>query len=247
MSRVRSEERIRRGTIQVNIRVNQAKSVDDYRINVQVLAGYRRQIESLNHEWKMDGPVPLESLLLLPGVVDESSVMTVRVEDDWPLVRADAPVGHRSYGSDAPGRRPRDGCRSGSELRRRSYVPGRDSAAHSLGRPRLSPRLEERLRKTLAEFNITLDPADLIREVSLFGERCDISEEIVRLRSHLDQFAGLIQSPESCGRKLEFLAQEMSREVNTIGSKANDVEISRQVIESKAAIERIREMIQNVE
>ena len=108
-------------------------------------------------------------------------------------------------------------------------------------------RMEERLRKTLADFQIVLDPADLIKEVSLYGERIDISEEIVRLRSHLEQFQGLLDLPESSGRKLEFLTQEMFREANTIGSKANDVEISRQVIEIKAAVERLREMIQNVE
>ncbi len=108
-------------------------------------------------------------------------------------------------------------------------------------------RLEERLKKTLAEYEVVLDPADLIKEVSLFAERGDISEEIVRLRSHLEQFDAIMDAPESSGRKLEFLTQEMLRETNTIGSKANDVEIARQVIEIKAAIERIREMIQNIE
>jgi len=108
-------------------------------------------------------------------------------------------------------------------------------------------RLTERLTKTLAEYQVTLEPGDLIREISIFAERSDISEEIVRLRSHLEQFASTLDLPESSGRKLEFLTQEMSRETNTIGSKANDVQISRHVIEIKAAIERIREMIQNVE
>ena len=94
---------------------------------------------------------------------------------------------------------------------------------------------------------MTLDPADLIKEVSLFADRSDISEEIVRLRSHLEQFEAIMDLPESSGRKLEFLTQEMFREANTIGSKANDVEIARHVIEIKTAIERIREMIQNIE
>ena len=87
----------------------------------------------------------------------------------------------------------------------------------------------------------------MIREISIYAERSDISEEIVRLRSHLEQFAATLDLSESSGRKLEFLTQEMFRETNTIGSKANDVQISRHVIEIKAAIERIREMIQNVE
>ena len=108
-------------------------------------------------------------------------------------------------------------------------------------------RLTERINKLLGEFEISVQPADLIREVGLFAERSDISEEAVRLRSHLDQFAEIMQLDESSGRKLEFVTQEMFRETNTIGSKANDAEIGRHVIDIKAAIERIREMIQNVE
>jgi uncharacterized protein (TIGR00255 family) len=107
--------------------------------------------------------------------------------------------------------------------------------------------LQQRVNKSLTELNVTVDPADLLRELSLFVDRSDISEEIVRLRSHLQQFAEALQLAESSGRKLEFIVQEMGREVNTIGSKANDAEISRYVVEIKSALERIREQIQNVE
>src|SRR5207244_1090803 len=105
-------------------------------------------------------------------------------------------------------------------------------------------RLSERLGKMLEEYQITLQPNDLVREISIYAERSDISEEVVRLRSHLEQFSTIMALEESSGRKLDFLTQEMFREANTIGSKANDVEISRHVIEIKTAIERIREMIQ---
>lgn len=240
-------ERIRRGTIQVSVRIDRAKSAEDYRINSQVLSGYRQQIELLNRQWKLDGAVPLESLLLLPGVVDEASAVTVHAEEDWPLVRetVQAAIDRMDQMRQEEGRAMAlDLSANGRTVTAcLDVIQGRAPLVAEGYRA----RLEERLRKTLADFNLTLDPADLIREVSLFSERCDISEEIVRLRSHLDQFHGLIELPEASGRKLEFLTQEMSREANTIGSKANDVEISRQVIEIKAAIERIREMIQNVE
>jgi uncharacterized protein (TIGR00255 family) len=108
-------------------------------------------------------------------------------------------------------------------------------------------RLHERLQRVLAEYKVALEPADLIKEVSLFADRGDISEEIVRLRSHLNQFRSTMELPESSGRKLDFLTQEMFREANTIGSKANDVEIAQNVIEMKTAVERIREMVQNIE
>jgi uncharacterized protein (TIGR00255 family) len=107
--------------------------------------------------------------------------------------------------------------------------------------------LTDRLNKLLAEFDVRVEATDVIREVGLFSERSDISEEVVRLRHHLDQFDSIMGLDESSGRKLEFITQEMFRETNTIGSKANDADIGRHVIEIKAAIERIREMIQNVE
>ena len=81
----------------------------------------------------------------------------------------------------------------------------------------------------------------------MFAERCDISEEVVRLQNHLGQFNNVVEEPQSNGKKLEFLVQEMLRETNTIGSKANDSDIARHVVEMKTAIERIREMVQNVE
>ena len=108
-------------------------------------------------------------------------------------------------------------------------------------------RLQERVRGLLAELDVEIDRSELIKEVSIFAERSDIAEEIVRLASHLDQFLEIMREPESPGRKLEFLTQEMFREANTIGSKASDVQISRGVVEIKGTLEKIRELVQNVE
>ena len=108
-------------------------------------------------------------------------------------------------------------------------------------------RLLERVRLLLGELDVEIERKDIIKEVAIFAERSDIREEVVRLSSHLGQFQEIINEPESAGRKLEFLTQEMFRETNTIGSKASDVEISRHVVEIKSALEKIREMVQNVE
>ena len=108
-------------------------------------------------------------------------------------------------------------------------------------------RLLERVRGLLAELDVQIDRTDLIKEVSVFAERSDIAEEVVRLASHLEQFQEVVNEPESAGRKLEFLTQEMFREANTIGSKASDVDISRHVVEIKADLERVRELMQSVE
>lgn len=87
----------------------------------------------------------------------------------------------------------------------------------------------------------------ILREIALFGEKADISEEITRLKSHIQQFRKMMRSPEPAGRSLDFLAQEFFREINTIGSKANDLQITEQVVAFKTELERIREQIQNVE
>jgi uncharacterized protein (TIGR00255 family) len=108
-------------------------------------------------------------------------------------------------------------------------------------------RLTERVQALVEGQGVSIEPKDLIREVAILSERADISEEIVRLRAHLSQYIDVIHEPESAGRKLEFVVQEMGRETNTIGSKANDVEISRCVVEIKGLLEKIRELIQNVE
>jgi uncharacterized protein (TIGR00255 family) len=105
------------------------------------------------------------------------------------------------------------------------------------------------LMRRLREAGLELDLEDerVLREIALFADRCDISEELTRLRSHLDQFSHLLKSEAEIGRKAEFILQEVGREVNTIGSKANDVTISRAVIELKNELERVREQMANVE
>jgi len=108
-------------------------------------------------------------------------------------------------------------------------------------------RLTDKLNSLLKEYGTEIQPADVVREIGIFADRSDIAEETVRLRSHLEQFQSTLQAAESNGRKLDFLTQEMFRETNTIGSKANDAEIAGHVIEMKTVIERIREMVQNVE
>ena len=108
-------------------------------------------------------------------------------------------------------------------------------------------KLTERVTKALEETSVDLDPSALIREVAIFTDRVDISEEIARFISHLSQFSNTMECEKVCGKKLDFLTQEMFRETNTIGSKANSQDVLRLVVEMKSVIERIREMVQNVE
>jgi uncharacterized protein (TIGR00255 family) len=186
-------------------------------------------------------------LLALPGAVDERRITDDDPRDDWPVIE---PVLREALAALAK-MRSEEGVALAADLAHngRQILQLLDAIAKRSPEVTQSyqARLMQRVEQTLSELNVTVQPADLLREVSLFADRSDISEEIVRLRSHLQQYEAALMLPESSGRKLEFIAQEMGREINTIGSKANDAEISKLVVEIKTALERIREQIQNVE
>lgn len=238
---------IRRGTLQVNLRVDRAHRPEDYRLNVAVLGNYRQQIEDFRHQWGVTDPPSLDALLQLPGAVDERTPGVEEAERDWPIIRRTLETALARLNA----MRQHEGRAMEADLRANCQTIAAELAAIIRRAPLVADgyreRLTERIGRIIAEQGVTLQPADLIREVSIFAERCDISEETVRLQSHVEQFLATLDLPESSGRKLEFVIQEMGRETNTIGSKSNDVEIVRRVIDVKTALERMREMIQNVE
>ena len=122
----------------------------------------------------------------------------------------------------------------------------RKIAAEAPGRP---VRQREMLHKRLRDAGLELDPADerVVKEIALFADRCDVSEEITRLDSHFAKFREYLDAAEPPGRALDFLCQELFREFNTIGSKANDASIAQTIVEAKTELEKIREQVQNVE
>jgi uncharacterized protein (TIGR00255 family) len=144
-------------------------------------------------------------------------------------------------------------AREGEALRvdfiRRGETLHRQVEAIAARAPQVPAGYREQLMKRLREAGLELDLNDerVLREIALFADRADVSEEITRLRSHFEQFTGLLGSEGEIGRKAEFLLQEIGREVNTIGSKANDLTIARAVIELKNELERVREQMANVE
>jgi uncharacterized protein (TIGR00255 family) len=238
---------VRRGTVQMDLRVDRESAADDFRLNETALASYQRQLTEVARHLKLDAHVTLESLLALPGVVDERVSRNVDTDAEWPLVE-------RALIQALEGltkMRTNEGTAMAADMLAQCKSMSQELDCIAERAPLVTEgyrdRLTERLNKLLAEFEVNVSASDVIREVGLFSERSDISEEVVRLRHHLDQFDSIMGLDESSGRKLEFITQEMFRETNTIGSKANDGEIGRHVIEIKAAIERIREMIQNVE
>jgi uncharacterized protein (TIGR00255 family) len=237
-------ETIRRGTVQVLLRVDRPRRAEDYRLNTVALASYRDQLVAL-----ADGgtQVDLASLLALPGVVEERRAAVDDPHDDWPALAAIV--------SEALAKLQTAHAEEGRAMAAELLILGKGVATHLSEIADRGPevvasyqkRLTERVQALVGGQGVTIEPKDLIREIAILSERADISEEIVRLRAHLQQYLDVIHEPESSGRKLEFVVQEMGRETNTIGSKANDVEISRSVVEIKGLLEKIRELIQNVE
>jgi uncharacterized protein (TIGR00255 family) len=221
---------------------------EDYRINPVALRSYLDQVRAFEAELqgRTDG-VPLASLFALPGVVAEPEGGEQNPIDDWRYIE---PVLVEAL-SKFQAMRLEEGRAMEVELRQLAWRITSELARDRERAPQVvatfRQRLSERVGAALAELDVQLDQATLVKEVAVFAERSDITEEIVRLASHLDQFEAFLQEAESPGRKLDFLVQEMGREANTIGSKANDLEVARHVVEIKGAIEKIRELIQNVE
>jgi uncharacterized protein (TIGR00255 family) len=109
----------------------------------------------------------------------------------------------------------------------------------------LARRLVDRVKRLLDEVGV--DEARIAQEVALLADRADVTEELVRLASHLDQARSLIEGPGAVGRRLDFLVQEIGRELNTIGAKSTTAEIGSAVVDAKATLEKVREQVQNVE
>jgi uncharacterized protein (TIGR00255 family) len=241
--------RVKRGTLQVQMRCEKKSGLQDFRLNRVALHSYLQQIRSVCQELGLTdgGAAVMSQVLSLPGVVVEPGSLAFQLHEDWPAIEKVLLEALERLQT----MRQEEGRAMAQEL-----LAHRDTIAVHLQRIRqrvpqvttlFRDRLLERVQKLLADLDVKIDRSDIIKEVSIFAERSDIAEEVVRLASHLDQFQDMMNDAESPGRKLEFLTQEMFREANTMGSKASDVEISREVVEIKGTLEKIRELVQNVE
>jgi uncharacterized protein (TIGR00255 family) len=238
---------VRRGTVQVQLRVRRQYRPQDYRLNLVAVQSYLDQLRGLQKELGLSAELPLAQVLALPGVVAEPDADELGPGADWEVIEKVLEEALARFQA----MRQEEGRAMGQELLQLRDQIGRELEtirARAAGVvTAYRDKLHERVRNLLAELDVEIDRSELIKEVSIFAERSDIAEEIVRLASHLGQFQDILKEPESPGRKLEFLTQEMFREANTIGSKANDVTIAKHVVEIKGAIEKVRELIQNIE
>jgi uncharacterized protein (TIGR00255 family) len=240
-------ESISRGTVNVSVRVENVAGSTAYRLDAAVLKGYWQQLTLLTSSLGVQPPDNVGSLLGLPGVVADGDSSIGDPREDWPLIESALREALSKLGEF----RTVEGASMEKDLQANLRTVATELEKVAERAPQIVHEFRDKLLLRVSELlrdgQASVGPADLIREVSIHAERCDIAEEILRLRSHLDQFQAFVRQPQSAGRKLDFLTQEMVREVNTIGSKANNVEVAHAVVEIKAAVERMREVLQNVE
>ena len=237
--------RLTRGSIVLTVRFSDTSADAAAQINGKALSRYLEQLKSVCSDGQS---IDVGSLLSLPGVL-----VTGTGEE---LLERTRPVLKKLVAQACEGvlaMRTREGATLHKELHRhRRSIAGR---LETIARrapivvEQYRNRLRDRINALLAEAGTGLREEDLIREVAVYAERSDITEEVTRLQGHLEQFGEIIDSDdgEPRGRTLDFLSQEMLREANTIASKCLDVEISREIVEVKGDIDRIKEQVQNVE
>jgi uncharacterized protein (TIGR00255 family) len=244
-------ETISRGTVTVNLTVEPRAAAARVPVNKGLLEAYLKDLESFRGGLARANENYYDALLgfvlNLPGVVGGEEVLLTGVEDLPGRIEAVAKeaIGRLNAMRDAEGQATAQDMRVALDdmERRIAAVQTRVPAVIEEYRN----RLRERVADLLEGAEIAIDDQALAREVAFAAERSDVNEELARLASHVAQFRELLGDSGPGGRKLEFLTQEMYREVNTIGSKSNDSDISRQVVEIKVGVDRLREQSQNVE
>ena len=236
---------LKRGKIDVTVQWEEAVAVEGIaRIDSAVAAGYHAAFSGLAHELGIGPEVPLSLIVAQKGVVRESSATIDEAEFLPQLVSA---VQSAVGAIDAM--RTREGEALANDLLGRRKQVAEWAGEIGQRTPLVVAEYRQKLKTRLDQLleGVEMDPVRLAQEVALMADRCDVTEELVRLSSHFAQFDEALGLSEPVGRKLDFLMQEMNREVNTIGSKSSDAEITTLVIRIKAEMEKMREQVQNVE
>jgi uncharacterized protein (TIGR00255 family) len=239
--------RISRGSVTVNARLRNATASAAYDVNGAALSRYVESLTVVDLPEGVRATIDLATLSQMPGVCQapEVSESERATRADCLREMADECLVQLVTMRQREGRALHDDllqhCQSlldvlGEVVDRAPYVVDE-----------YREKLTSRVEALIADGKFGLEADSLSREVAIYADRCDISEEVARLRGHIEHFREICDLPTAAGRKLDFLAQEMLREANTIGSKSNDGRISRAVVEMKAVIDRIKEQVQNAE
>lgn len=239
------QKKIARGKVSLNLAYDGSFLKNErVSINQSIAKNYYSELKKLVRSLRLSDGISVKDLVLLPGVIayDAGEGAIVKV---WPKVREAV---EKALGS-LMGDREKEGLALRRDITARAkkicamlkYIRSRAHLNIDDYRKRFAARVKD------LTSGRTLDMGRLEMEVAIFAKNCDISEEITRLQNHLENFSKTISSNQEVGKKLDFIAQELHREINTIGSKASDFSISKHVIEIKSEIEKIREQAKNLE
>ena len=237
------KKHVSRGSVSLRVKIQMLDVSSEYKLNEPLLRSYWLQLSEIAGSSQS---VNVESLLTLPGIID-NDIDESHNEIVWPAAEqaATEAIAKLNEMRTIEGQVMHDDMLANIKLMGERLEKVQEFAPQVI--EGYAKRMTERINHLLKKNDVTIDSSAIIKEVGVFAEKVDISEEVVRLGSHLEQFEQIAGAKVGDGKKLDFLVQEMLRETNTIGSKANNVDIANQVIEIKTAIERVREMVQNVE
>jgi uncharacterized protein (TIGR00255 family) len=239
-------ERFSRGRIEVAIRVDTNGNMEEGRLelNLPLLRNYFNLLQRLKDEFQLKGDVALENLVGFKDVF-----VPMEVETDMDLIAQHIGTVLEDAIRLLTEMREKEGALLLGDLEERIRMVQACLSSIADRAPRCVQEYQRRLSERVRELTggIDIDAARLSQEVAIMADKIDITEEIVRLSSHFSQFHEMLLSGEAVGRKIDFLIQEMNREINTIGSKTGDLEISRNVIEIKSELGKLREQVQNIE
>jgi len=236
---------VSRGRLNVVIAYHpSASSTQNLALDATLARTYYRAMLDLQKELKAAGEINIETVLRAPGVLRLPEEQ-LSIDEAWPHVEASL----KEALADLVKMREHEGKHLAKDLIHRLKAVRGCVRSIKLLQPGVLKRhrqsLHERIQR--AGIDLSFDDERLVKEVIFFADKSDISEELTRLESHFAQFAHHLRKNEPVGRTLEFMCQEIGREFNTLGAKANDVEISQLVVTCKAEMEKIREQIQNIE
>ncbi len=242
-SQIRAE--FSRGRISGIVRIESADgSAGSVKIDEKLAKEYVEGIRNAAARLKLADDLGAETIARLPGVVtvDQNNMNVEQVSSALESAMAKALSGLGRM-------RSTEGKALEKDLRDRLALLDEMVKAIRKLAPTVTASYREKLHQRMTEAGLTDLASDerIVKEIALYADRCDVSEELTRLKSHLAQTRKLLRSAEPVGRTLDFLCQELFREINTIGSKANEVEITRHVVNFKTELERIREQVQNIE
>lgn len=238
-------ERLCRGKIDVFVtRETAQKSVLTPVVNEALAGEYMALFERLGNQYQLAADIPLSLL------VSQRDVVVLREADlNEELARLEVRKALALAVDAVEKMRQLEGQALQQDVQQRLALMEQLLAHIESRAPQVAVEWRQKLGQRLARLNdeIEIDPQRIAQELAVFADRCDISEEVVRFKSHLQQFRQLFESSEAVGRQMDFLIQELNRETNTMGSKSNDADLTRQVVCIKSELEKIREQIQNIE